>query len=388
MQTSALPAVLPALLIGSLSLLTPVLTPPSVQFGVRVPAERAGDPVVAAARRTYRIGVGAVTVVAVLAGWFVASSQAAIPTALLIEFGGSLAAYLVARSHVAEAKRDGRWFQGRTQVTVTDTTLRTRPEPFPWLWVLPAAVITSGTAIVGAIRYPRMPDRLVSHYDGGGHPTSYTDKNFGSAFALVLAQIGITALIVAVSWATARGKAQLDAQDPHAARRHRRFVTAMARCLLVLAAAVDLSMFFGALAMWKLTGSTGVFVVLLPAPIMLATAGLIVVSVRFGQGGSRLRFAEDAPGGGSSGDSGSGGSGSGDSGSVSTAAKAGGTVNRDDDRFWKLGIFYANREDPSVFVQKRFGVGWTVNFARPATVGVFVGIVAVGLLFGTLLGSH
>lgn len=353
MHTSALPAVIPVVLIGSASLLTPVLTPRTVQFGVRVPAERAGDQVVAEARRTYWIGVGAVTVVAALVGWFAGAVGAATIGALLVELVGTAAVYLVARSHIARAKQDGRWFEGRTQVTVTDTTLRTRPEPFPWLWTLPAVAVTVATAVVGAIRYPHMPERLVSHYDAGGHPTSYTDKTFVSAFGLVGVQIGITVLIVAVAWVTARGKADLDVQDPRAAERHRRFVAVMARCVLVLAAAVDLTMLLAALAMWGLVGSTGWFPVLLLAPVVVATAGLVVVTVRIGQGGSRLRLGEGAN------------------------RTDGDVVNRDDDRSWKLGMFYVNREDPSMFVQKRFGIGWTVNFGRPAAVGLFVGFLVV-----------
>lgn len=33
----------------------------------------------------------------------------------------------------------------------------------------------------------------------------------------------------------------------------------------------------------------------------------------------------------------------------------------DDDKYWLLGGFYYNPDDPAAFVQKRFGIGWTVN---------------------------
>jgi uncharacterized membrane protein len=33
------------------------------------------------------------------------------------------------------------------------------------------------------------------------------------------------------------------------------------------------------------------------------------------------------------------------------------------DSAWKGGLFYFNPDDPAVFVEKRFGVGWTLNFA-------------------------
>ncbi len=34
------------------------------------------------------------------------------------------------------------------------------------------------------------------------------------------------------------------------------------------------------------------------------------------------------------------------------------------DGAWKGGVFYFNREDPALFVPKRFGIGYTINFAN------------------------
>ena len=39
--------------------------------------------------------------------------------------------------------------------------------------------------------------------------------------------------------------------------------------------------------------------------------------------------------------------------------------NTQSDRFWKFGVFYVNPADPAIFVPKRFGIGYTLNFARP-----------------------
>jgi len=41
------------------------------------------------------------------------------------------------------------------------------------------------------------------------------------------------------------------------------------------------------------------------------------------------------------------------------------TVFRDDDRYWYAGFFYNNPDDPAMFVPKRFGLGWTLNFGHP-----------------------
>jgi Family of unknown function (DUF5808) len=43
-------------------------------------------------------------------------------------------------------------------------------------------------------------------------------------------------------------------------------------------------------------------------------------------------------------------------------------ARRDDrtpDRCWKAGIFYVNPADPALFVEKRHGIGYTLNFGNP-----------------------
>ena len=39
-----------------------------------------------------------------------------------------------------------------------------------------------------------------------------------------------------------------------------------------------------------------------------------------------------------------------------------------DNRRCVLGVFYVNRDDPSFFVEKRFGLGYTINFGNPLAV--------------------
>ena len=52
-------------------------------------------------------------------------------------------------------------------------------------------------------------------------------------------------------------------------------------------------------------------------------------------------------------------------------------------RHWRLGIFYFNRQDRRLFVRKRFGYGWTLNFAN-VWAWLLIGLIAF-LLIGSLL---
>ncbi len=48
-------------------------------------------------------------------------------------------------------------------------------------------------------------------------------------------------------------------------------------------------------------------------------------------------------------------------------------------------IFYWNPKDKRILVPKRYGVGWTVNFANPFSILVLVGIMVVVELLVKLL---
>ena len=52
------------------------------------------------------------------------------------------------------------------------------------------------------------------------------------------------------------------------------------------------------------------------------------------------------------------------------------------DARWKLGMFYFNPRDPSIIVEKRFGVGWTINFGNIWAVG---GALVVACVIPVLL---
>jgi len=56
----------------------------------------------------------------------------------------------------------------------------------------------------------------------------------------------------------------------------------------------------------------------------------------------------------------------------------------DDPKNWKWGIVYFNPNDSRVFVNKRVGIGWTLNFARPASFAFPIGLVLLIVLLRIL----
>ncbi len=53
---------------------------------------------------------------------------------------------------------------------------------------------------------------------------------------------------------------------------------------------------------------------------------------------------------------------------------------------WKWGMFYFNKKDKRVFPPKRISrTGWTVNFANPISVMVFVGAIVLAIIASRFL---
>ena len=55
-------------------------------------------------------------------------------------------------------------------------------------------------------------------------------------------------------------------------------------------------------------------------------------------------------------------------------------IYRDDDRFYKIGLFYYNKQDPAIMIQKRVGIGYDLNYGNPISkiLAIIVGIILIG----------
>ena len=60
-------------------------------------------------------------------------------------------------------------------------------------------------------------------------------------------------------------------------------------------------------------------------------------------------------------------------------------VFRDDEQYWPGEIFYNNPDDPALFVPKRFGFGWTLNFGHPQAKLFLITLLVLLLLLGVVL---
>lgn len=338
MTPAALVAVLLVPLLGVLFCVSPAISRPTLQFGVRIPGDRAALPVVRGQRRAFywrtAVVAGCCTAAAAVLAGHGAIWQ--VRVVLLAEILADLGCFGLARNRIAAAKNSGGWFAGRRQVVTADTSWRTSPVRFPVCWLLPAVAVIAATAITAMLRYPALRSgHLVPRSPLGG-------------FGPVAGQLYVTVMWTVLLQFVYRSRPDIDVADPAAsARQYRRFLAAVTRAILTMLALIDLTMLLAALRRWQISSMPAAVTIL---PFLAGLAVLIVVSWRAGQGGSRL------------------------GGGLRPAPAH--VAPRDDDRFWKGGLIYVNRDDPAIMVGSRFGVGWTFNFGNRLAWLVIAGIVA------------
>jgi uncharacterized membrane protein len=257
-----------------------------------------------------------------------------------------LGCFWVARRKIAAVKQADHWFAGLRQTIVADTSWSTDAPRFPVRWLVPALAVMTATVTIGALRYPGLPAHIVT-WSGHRVPKSAV------SVLVVAAQLYFTVVCSGLMLIVYRSRPDIEAADPAASTlRYRRFLAAIARALLTMAALADTSLLLIALADWQVYRLSGIGRALPALPLVAGVLLLGTVALRAGQGGSRLN------------------------GNVRGLALGPGT-DRDDDRFWKAGLLYVNRDDPAIVVGARFGVGWTLNFGNRAAWLILAGTVAM-----------
>ena len=342
-------------LLTYLAWLTPVLSVRSVRFGVRVPDDRIEDPVVRRETGRFRTTVLLAGVVIALAGagLILTAGIALLPAAVLAMVLAWYLLYFRANRAITAAKREQSWYEGVRQGVTADTSLRSDPPRFPWAWLLLPVLVVAATVVVGVLRYPDLPDSLPVHFSGGT-ADRFAAKSVGSAFLVVFIQAALTVILCVIGVLVFRGPADVDPARPAASvQAHRKFVARLGKALIVLATLFDVGLFAAAWATWAASPGAGFLLPLTIGPVVVGVAILVVIVAR--------RHRDPEP------------------------DEHTGLSHRDDDGNWIGGVLYRNAADPSWFVVRRFGVGWTVNLGNRTALITCLGLTAVLVLLGIFL---
>ncbi|MGA9751097.1 MAG: DUF5808 domain-containing protein [Acidobacteriota bacterium] len=318
-------------------------------FGVTVGAEFAPTSEGRAILRGYR---GTVAATGLLALAMAAGGALNLPwlslAAPFVAAAGVLVGYLRAH-HAALA-------HSIAPVTVREASLQVRREGLPgsiYGQGLPFLILASAS-LYAAHHWDELPARIPIHFDAQGAPNGWAAKGLFSVFG----GAGFTALLCLLmllfSYTLLRCS-RPGTTGASSGTLRRVFLKGLLACefLLALVGACITAMPFVTSPQGRQRITLLVIVAAMAFPLVLLTYLGIVASRAMGRGAT---------------------------------VEAGRPPSRGDgtpDSCWKKGMFYVNRDDPALWVPKRFGIGYTLNFGHRGAwviLGILLAIALAGLI--------
>ncbi|CAM3157026.1 DUF5808 domain-containing protein [Filibacter tadaridae] len=361
------------IIIGFITVLqsaTPFLLKRTIAFGVTIPEGHTDNRTIASYKKTYTMTV-LVTGIFSLAGYYVwattdsLAEEQVVLTGLVIQFGIlflSMGLYLLFHAKTTRLKQSQNWGSDLKQVRIADLAIRSKDEMLPSsIYALPM-IITVGLIAYTATQYSSIPDLIPTHWGPSGKPDAFSQKTPFSVIALLLILLVMQGMMLVINVFTKRSGIKLNAAKSKTSKVQQLSFRKYTSWFLFITS-VLVTVLFGFLQLTTIHEGLGNTALMLAMPLgflLLILLGTAVYAFKVGQSGSRIDVSFD---------------------DTSTA----GITDVDDDKYWKAGVFYVNKNDPSIFVEKRFGVGWTINFAKPAGYFILFVPVVIILLIAFLL---
>jgi uncharacterized membrane protein len=357
--------VLRILLVGGIFLALPLISRKGLLFGAYVGEEVADQDAARDVLRQWYRNCALMMALALLVGFSISFAGAplagnyASAATLLLGYGALyLRSYYAARKLIPQAVS--------RQADVAVTTLDTRePDGFRLAqFALAVCVLVSlGTAIYAMVGYDAMPDRVPVVFGSSAGADETTDKSVVTLMFWPSLNLVVSPFVALLAVLTARAKRSIrGGTGGHSVEAQVAFRATMANlfsgtALFTCAILTVLSVQIVRVGLSQ-TDSVGIgFAVLSGAMLLFMLVSMFRIMIKYGQGGALI-----------------------EQGSVAAPL----TNGIADNEHWVWGAFYVNRNDPSIMVEKRFGLGYTMNLGNPRAVMIVVTFLALLITLTTV----
>lgn len=227
--------------------------------------------------------------------------------------------------------------------------------------IVQLVIVLISVAVIGFF-YNRIPNQFPIHWNSQNIPDRSVEKSPLSVMMMPAMQLLMIPVLAFSHYAFIKSKQKLLTNYPQiTSYQSKKFRRAWSINFLVTSIATQL-----------LLTSTNFFSLFFAEDMAFGWMGLLIglfifgivgyssfLTWKYGQGGEKLVFSEiDEP--------------------VEEVTEV------DEEKYWKLGVFYYNPEDSSIFVEKRFGIGSTINLARWQSWACIAGLVLFCIFIGVV----
>jgi uncharacterized membrane protein len=318
---------------GALLAALPGLSRPDILFAVTVTDEVRRSALARSAIVRYRMNIVAGTAAAIALALLAASPRVA-TLAPLVQILIALAAWTSARRTILP-------YAAPPQTSRT-AALAVRDVSFPGgiIGACGPLLILVAAAWFLHVNWDRIPDQFATHWDGTGAPNRWAIKSVRSVYGMIVFGGALAAaMLVQTAWLVRRTRqvATTGTAAVAEARVKRVWIWQSLGGAYLTAA---LCSYFATRSAIAADDRLGLGAWVLLGLIVASAAGVMLWMIRMGQGGHRLAAA------------------------ASSRTTDGPHGDATPDSAWKAGLIYYNPADPAVFVEKRVGLGWTLNFGN------------------------
>jgi uncharacterized membrane protein len=354
-----------------IQILTPKLTRKDIYFGVRIPENQLENEEL---KKIYRKYIKNNIVVLILytivySLLLLNFNQLFVPlqtAGIFAYLGITFYIYYISNKRVKEIKEKNRWYKAKRSAVVVDTNFSkekgSKMLASPWWFLIPVVIII-GNIIIAFNVYDRIPDIFATHWNALGQADNWSKKSYKSILILPAIQCFITIIMFFSFKIIGWSKQQISASNPEISKEQNR-IFRYRWSIYIIAMAVLMNLFFTFVnlnALQVIKNNNKTMRIFSFSFTVIVCIGSLIMSIKTGQGGSRVRIQN-------------------------REGKLNNLIDRDDDKYWKLGnIIYINKDDPSLFVEKRFGIGWTMNFGRIESITILVVFLIIIVLMKLLL---
>jgi len=346
--------------------LIPIISRRDILLGVKIPEEKTKTPEVKGIVKGFRreniiVGVFAIFIISLIIYYF--NNILLLSLSPLVFIGILFLVYMRWNKKLKELKEEKKWEKLASNIAVVDVKFsrdKTKTLGIWNKWMVIPLIIIVGNMVLSLVIYPSLPAKVPTHWDFQGNINGYMDKSIFVALLMPIFQLFIVAIMYLAYYAMIKSKQQIEPKNPEVSlNKNIIFRKIWASYFLVTTILLEIlftvlnMMVLGLIEDIRISNYIGI---IFPGIMVI---GAIIISIKLGQGGDRLRIDDE---------------------------EYSNEYDIDDDRLWKLGnTIYYNPEDPSVFVEKRIGVGWTVNIGRP--LGLILLVIPFIILIITLVLS-
>lgn len=350
------------LLLNFFALYFPKFTREGIFFGVRIPYGfkelKEFKELEREYKRNYAISMLIPTIALILI-FFFAGMNAIIKSVLLYTYlipAAMFLNYYKIYKKVLSIKKKSNWFEGKTQVVTVSLKRREDIKNYPSkLWFVIPAILIVFNIVITILRFPYLPDKLPLHYDINGQVNRWGDKSFSHFIAIFLVQVGLFALLYLIYRLILKGKLSISPINPEKSQETNELIKIISAKHIIILAIVQQFIFVLTNLNMLLILNLNLMTSLIVALTLLTFLVIVLFAIKiYNLIKHPLKNNLDDE-----------------------------IIERDDDEFWKMGLFYYNPDDPSLFVEKRIGIGWDFNYAHP--VGKAVAIIIILTLLSSAI---